>query len=244
MIAIIAARKIISRKLLMRPRLRSSLRHIAVVGLIFSVAAISTRSQGRISDKDLANLMSNLKDDSKSFKSPFTKALKKSAIRKTSQQKKGESLASSFEKQTQAIHDYFKKTKQVDMELTAVRSTAAQIDGMVSTLNLGPQVVSRWEKIESELQQISAAFGVQSSRTRYARDAQSHGADPNAPPPCDRAVGAEQAQRLVQECLAVSAATHPPCNVQNSCPLIIDEIKRGCASIQPRNVPAFCNEYR
>jgi hypothetical protein len=227
----------------MRSHFRSSLRHIAVVGLIFSIAAISTRSQGRISDKDLKNLMGNLKDDAKSFKSAFNKALKKSAVRKTSQQKKGENLASSFEKQTQAIHDYFKKTKQADMELTAVRSTAAQIDGMVTTLNLGPQVVSRWQKIESELQQISAAFGIQTSRTGSTRGASTN-SDPNAPPPCDRAVGPGQAQRLVQECLAVSAATHPPCNVQNSCPLIIDEIKRGCASIQPRNAPAFCNEYR
>jgi hypothetical protein len=222
---------------------RSSPRRVAVVGLVFALAAASTRAQGRLSDKDLANLMGNLKDDSKSFKSPFNKALKKSAIRKTSRQKEGENLADRLEKQSEEMHGQFKKTKRTKNELAVVRDTAAQLDGMVSTLNLGPQVVSRWEKIESELQQISAAFGIHSSPAGYTRGAPPSDSDPNAPP-CDRAVGPEQAQRMVQECLAVSAATHPPCNVQNSCPLIIDEIKRGCASIQPRNAPGFCNEYR
>jgi len=222
---------------------RSSPRRVAVAGLVFALAAASTRAQGRLSDKDLANLMGNLKDDSKSFKSPFNKALKKSAIRKTSRQKEGENLADRLEKQTGEMHAQFKKTKRAESELAVVRNTAAQLDSTVSTLNLGPQVVSRWEKIESELQQISAAFGIHSSRAGYTRGATPSDSDPNAPP-CDRAVGPEQAQRMVQECLAVSAATHPPCNVQNSCPLIIDEIKRGCASIQPRNAPSFCNEYR
>jgi hypothetical protein len=37
--------------------------------------------------------------------------------------------------------------------------------------------------------------------------------------------------------------THPPCNGQNSCSLIIDEIKRGCGLLQ-QNIPTFCAEYK
>jgi hypothetical protein len=214
-----------------------------IVGMLFALTAPSTRAQGRLSDKDLRNLTGNLKDDAKSFKSPFNKALKQSSIRRTSRQKEGEHLANTFEKQTATMHEHFKKTKRVDNELQVVQNSATQIDGMIRTLSLGPQVVSRWEKIESELQQISTAFGVQSSRAGYSRDEAAYGFDGNTPR-CDRAVGSEQAQRLAQECLAVSTATHPPCNVQNSCPLIVEEIKRGCASIRSRNVPAFCNDYR
>ncbi len=59
-----------------------------------------------------------------------------------------------------------------------------------------------------------------------------------------QAVGQERADRLVQECLQVSPATHPPCNTQNSCVLIIDEIKRGCAVLDASDRPAFCNEYK
>jgi hypothetical protein len=60
--------------------------------------------------------------------------------------------------------------------------------------------------------------------------------------PCSKSAGAKKAEEYVQQCLEVSPATHPPCNASNSCDLIIDEIKRGCAMIQT-NVPAFCAAY-
>jgi hypothetical protein len=60
---------------------------------------------------------------------------------------------------------------------------------------------------------------------------------------CVRALGHERAQRLVDQCTQVSAATHPPCNSQNSCSLIRDEIRRSCA-ILGRDAPRFCAAYR
>jgi len=60
--------------------------------------------------------------------------------------------------------------------------------------------------------------------------------------PCSKSAGAKKAEEYVQQCLAVSPATHPPCNASNSCELIIDEIKRGCAMLDT-NVPAFCADY-
>jgi len=60
--------------------------------------------------------------------------------------------------------------------------------------------------------------------------------------PCSKSAGAKKAEEYVQQCLEVSPATHPPCNASNSCELIIDEIKRGCAMIET-NVPAFCADY-
>lgn len=61
--------------------------------------------------------------------------------------------------------------------------------------------------------------------------------------PCRDTAGAEKAKTLVQECLEVSPATHPPCNAANACSLIVDEIARGCAMID-RDPPAFCAEYK
>lgn len=56
---------------------------------------------------------------------------------------------------------------------------------------------------------------------------------------CEAEIGAEAAQRLVARCLAVSPATHPPCNAQNNCSLIQSEIDRNC---QPgaSPLPAEC----
>ncbi len=60
-----------------------------------------------------------------------------------------------------------------------------------------------------------------------------------ATPSCNQTAGAAQARRYVEQCLAVSPATHPPCNADNPCDLIRDEIRRGCGMLQ-KDAPAFC----
>jgi hypothetical protein len=60
---------------------------------------------------------------------------------------------------------------------------------------------------------------------------------------CDRSIGAVKAHKLVDQCLMVSPATHPPCNAANDCALIQDEIRRGCALLD-KDKPAFCAQYR
>jgi hypothetical protein len=170
----------------------------------------------------------------------FKSALKKSTIRKTSREKDAAKLAERFQNETEAMHNHFKANKKADTELPVVQRTADQIDQIVRSLYLGPQTTSRWEKIETELQQISSAFGVAYPTAENPRGVTPYGADAS----CRQSVGSERANRMVQDCLAVSAATHPLCNAQNSCSLIVDEIKRGCSLLQPRSAPAFCAEYR
>lgn len=46
--------------------------------------------------------------------------------------------------------------------------------------------------------------------------------------PCIEEIGQMQAAKLVERCIAVSPATHPPCNALNTCATIIGEIKRSC----------------
>ena len=60
---------------------------------------------------------------------------------------------------------------------------------------------------------------------------------------CLKRVGAVRANELVRQCLKVSPATHPPCNADNACSLIRDEIKRGCALIGA-GAPQFCAQYK
>ena len=60
---------------------------------------------------------------------------------------------------------------------------------------------------------------------------------------CREELGKKQAAVLVRQCLDISPATHPPCNDQNACSLIKDEIKRGCefAKNTPAgDIPEFC----
>jgi len=60
-----------------------------------------------------------------------------------------------------------------------------------------------------------------------------------ASPSCTETAGPQTARRLVEQCLQVSPATHPPCNAANACALIKDEIRRGCALLS-KDAPTFC----
>lgn len=204
------------------------------------VASRPAVAQGRLSDKDLQRLMQNLKDDAQPFRQSFANALKKSTIRKTSQEKDARALADTFAKQTNTALDGFKHDQKAEPQVTALVQTAAQIDPLVYSLQLNPQTTSQWEKLRSELHQIAQAFGVPEP---YFAPQSGKAAAQSSTGTCLNAVGVERSRQLVNECLQVSPATHPPCNAQNACSLIVDEIKRGCALIG-EGAPGFCAEYR
>jgi hypothetical protein len=56
---------------------------------------------------------------------------------------------------------------------------------------------------------------------------------------CSEERGAAAAAALVQQCLQVSPATHPPCNAANSCAMIEGEIHRSC-DLLTGHKPNFC----
>ncbi len=59
---------------------------------------------------------------------------------------------------------------------------------------------------------------------------------------CTDAIGAAAATRLAERCTMVSPASHPPCNPDNACALIQDEIDRSCAMYGPGETrPAECS---
>jgi len=62
--------------------------------------------------------------------------------------------------------------------------------------------------------------------------------------PCVQSAGKARSDQYVSQCIQVSPATNPPCNWQNACSMMIDEIKRGCAMIGKDNPPGFCSGYK
>jgi hypothetical protein len=59
---------------------------------------------------------------------------------------------------------------------------------------------------------------------------------------CAQEVGTDDAQVYVDQCLEVSPATRPPCNAENPCQMIWDEISRGCAMLG-NDAPGYCSDY-
>jgi hypothetical protein len=76
-------------------------------------------------------------------------------------------------------------------------------------------------------------------------------------PSCRETAGERQSARYVHECHVVSEATHPPCNAQLPCGLLISGIRHGCMNIHgynakiknpkldgPRQIePTFCKSF-
>src|ERR1700723_2342783 len=89
-------------------------------------------AQGRLNDKDLARLMQNLSDDAQPFRQSFANALKKSTIRRTSQEKNAQGLSDTFAKQANHALETFKHKRKAESEVTAMLGTAGQIDGLGS----------------------------------------------------------------------------------------------------------------
>jgi hypothetical protein len=146
---------------------------IAVVASCFAVllpaspVQAQAQTQTRVNDKDLTALMRNLRDDAKSFRPVFDKAIDKSGIRKTSQAKDARNLSATFEKDTNRMLNQFKKHKEANTSLESVRSSAKELSGLVDTLHLGEQVEQRWTSIRRELHRVEDALGTPGSAPVY-----------------------------------------------------------------------------
>lgn len=75
-----------------------------------------------------------------------------------------------------------------------------------------------------------------SAAENYTRMAQ-------AMPACNTILDEAELAELVEQCMQVSPATRPPCNGENSCEMISDEIQRGCAMIPENERPDFCEGF-
>lgn len=139
---------------------------LAVLAGLMSLSPAFVHAQKRVSDKDVEALMKNLKEDSKSFRENLDTALKKSAIRRTSQEKDVKGLVSSFEKQTDSMFSEFKKTKRGDVAVETTIGSAQEIERIIYNLQLDSKTLSEWQKIRSELERVSSAFGINATYER------------------------------------------------------------------------------
>jgi hypothetical protein len=131
---------------------------LLTIALLLSVGAFSTAAQDRLSDKDVANMMNNLKNDAKNFRPVWNHALSKSTIRKTSREKDARNLATQFQNQTEGMLRQFQSNKTADQSLPLVQQTARNIEQVKTDVSLGPVVDQQWTKIRTELDQIAQAF--------------------------------------------------------------------------------------
>ena len=141
----------------------SGLSMLLIVSFLFVLQPSPARAQKRVSDRDVERMMKNLRYDTKSFRPMFDHALSKSTIRKTSQAKDAKNLVRNFETQVNAMLSTFKKNRNDGSAVSSAVNSAGQIDSLLRSVSLGPEVMSQWQKIREELHPIAASYGVQES---------------------------------------------------------------------------------
>jgi hypothetical protein len=104
----------------------------------------SSFTQQRMSDRDIENIMKNLKNDSKRFESSFNSAISKSTIRNTSQD----------------MLNIFQDKRTADTTLPGVLGLVPQIDALFVDVHLGGSAKSDWKKCKAELAILAEQFNM------------------------------------------------------------------------------------
>ena len=125
---------------------------------LLGFASPSAAAQSRLTDGDVEHLMQNLRDDARSFQDPFTDALGKSAIRKTSRERDARELSKRLARQTDAMLQTFRHKRKADGAFQVVTSTVGQIDPVVAGLPQDSKATERWDRVHADLHALSPAF--------------------------------------------------------------------------------------
>ena len=129
-----------------------------IFGCFWVLQTSSAQAQTRVNDKDMIAQMKNLHQDARSFRPLFDKAVHKSTIRRTSQERDARDMSLSFDRETEALVQKFKKNTNGGEQFRRVMGAAEPIDTVVHTVQLGPEVTAQWQKIRTELHQLGLAY--------------------------------------------------------------------------------------
>ncbi len=140
--------------------MRSGLAFLLLAGVGFAGNARMAQAQSRVSDHDVRGYMHNLTQDAQAMKPKFDAAVKKSSVRKTSKAKDARQTMADFVRQTKAMEKSFNKTKNGADSLKTVMASAQQVDTLVNSLQMGPDVVTQWQKVRADLHQLALAYNV------------------------------------------------------------------------------------
>ena len=136
---------------------------VLLVLLAVGTMAPAARAQERLNDKDIENTIRNLHQDAGKFRSSFDSAIKKSTIRKTSQEKDSRALVKRFDRDTKALLEHFRHTKKADPDLPNLLAASEKIDRIINDAQLEGAVTSDWATVKTELATLSRAFHMPSA---------------------------------------------------------------------------------
>lgn len=129
-----------------------------LLSMAFAVPA--AQAQSRLTDKDIDTALKNLQEDTRQFLDMFNFALKRSTVRKTSQEKDAKQMVKNFEQQLESTRHQFKAKHDVEGRLPAVLASRDEIDSFLSNVSLGDQTNSQWGRIKAQLNMLSKSVNM------------------------------------------------------------------------------------
>jgi hypothetical protein len=133
----------------------------ALFTLLTMTVAPVMNAQARLNDKDVQALLKNLRNDAKAFRSPFSAALHKSAIRGTGQEKDAKRMADDYARLTDSLYKHFRNKKRASDQVQAMLDATARLNRIVYSHNLSPAAIAAWERVRADVHLVAQAWGIQ-----------------------------------------------------------------------------------
>ena len=114
----------------------------------------------RISDREVTRLLDRIKSETDTFRKSLKDALNKSRLDRTRREDDINAYVKDFEEQTKRLDDNFDHHRSSAADVDSVLSRAARIDGFMIRYPLTPRAQGDWTRLRADLDQLAVAFNV------------------------------------------------------------------------------------
>jgi len=114
----------------------------------------------RISDREVARLLDRIKSKTSTFRNSLKDALNKSRFDRTEREADVNAYIKDFEEQTKRLDDNFDHHRSTAADVDAVLSRASRIDAFMTRHPLSQRAQGDWATLRADLEQLAAAYSV------------------------------------------------------------------------------------
>lgn len=114
----------------------------------------------RISDREVANLLDQIKKESSTFRNSLKDALNKSRFDRTGRENDINAYVKDFEEQTKRLDDNFDNHKSTVADVDSVLTRAARIDAFMSRYPLTSRAQGDWSALRADLNRLAVTYNV------------------------------------------------------------------------------------
>jgi hypothetical protein len=114
----------------------------------------------RISDREVARLLDQIKKESNTFRNSLKDALNKSRFDRTGRENDINAYVKDFEEQTKRLDDNFDNHKSTVADVDSVLSRAARIDQFMTRNPLTSRAQADWSALRADLDRLASTYNV------------------------------------------------------------------------------------